>query len=202
MAITPPLTQDDDELNELGNRFARELSSAFGYTLPEAEGHIRDFYLEYERSMPERRLSLQAKGVSTEPMTTADVFWHDGSALVLLIGYRLAGGNPNTLEFLDWRKDCWDALKSGQRVPKPHFYEEALVQRVRAMHAAKAQPAAVVSALRDTIPADVAHERVPVLLKVAVPDLPYDVVREVGELAAEKSLPEARINGVLRPWFQ
>jgi hypothetical protein len=70
------------------------------------------------------------------------------------------------------------------------------------MRAAKAQPAAVVSALLDTIPDDVARERVPVLLKVAVPDLPYDVVREVGVLAAQTSLPEARINGLLRPWFE
>ena len=201
MAITPPLTLDDDELNELGNRFARELSSAFGYPLPEAEKYIRDFYLEYEMSMPERRLFLREKGVKTEPMTTADVFWHDGSALVLLIGYRLAGGNPNSLEFLDWRKDCWDAFKSGRRVPQPRFYEDALIERVRAMHAAKAQPAAVVSVLLDTVPEDVSRERVPVILKIAFPDLPYDVVREVGALAGDVKR-EAHINRLLRPWFQ
>ncbi len=202
MTITPPLSEDDQDLNDVANRFATELSSAFGYPLPEAEEHVRSFCLDYEASRPEARRVLLDNGVSTEPMTTAEVFFHDGSALVLEIGYRLAGGNPRSLEFLDWRKDCWDALKSGQRVPKPRFYEEALVERIRAMHAAKVQPAVVVSALLDTIPDDVAHERVPVLLKVAVPDLPYDVVREVGELAAHKSLPEARINGLLRRWFE
>lgn len=186
MAIAPPLTTDDHELNELGNRFARELSSAFGYPLREAEEHIRDFYLEYEKSMPERRRFLQEKGVKTEPMTTADVFWHDGSALVLLIGYRLAGGNPNSLEFLDWREACWEPLKNGQRVPEPHFYEAALIERVKAMHAAKARPAEVISVMLDTIPQNVVRERIPVLLKVAFPELGYDVVRDVGAVVGRR----------------
>lgn len=119
MTISPPLIPDHGPFNELANRFARELSSAFGYSLPEAEEHIRRFYIEYEKSIPERRRFLEEKGVKTEPMSAEEVFWHDDSALVLQIGYQLAGGDVSGVAFLDWRKRCWDALKRGERVPAP-----------------------------------------------------------------------------------
>jgi hypothetical protein len=67
MTISPPLIPDHGPFNELANRLARELSTAFGYSLPEE--HIRRFYIEYEKSMPERRRFLREKGVKTEPMT-------------------------------------------------------------------------------------------------------------------------------------
>jgi hypothetical protein len=73
MAITPPLS-DHEPFNQLANRLASQLSSAFGYTLPEAEEHIRNFYVDYERSMPERRRYLKESGVQLEPLTTEDVF--------------------------------------------------------------------------------------------------------------------------------
>lgn len=204
MAITPPLIPNDDDFNELANRLAAKLSSAFGYSLPDAEEHIRNFYIEYEQSAPQRRKVLKDKGVQEDlAWSAAELFWHDDVALVLLIGYRLAGGNTNTLEFLDWRTACWDALKSDQRVPDPRFYEDALIERLRAMRAAKAQPAEVVSNLVNTIPEDVSRGRLPVLLKVAFSELPYDVVTEVGALAGDgRKQSEARINQMLRRWFQ
>jgi hypothetical protein len=119
MTISPPLVPDDDGFNALANRLASQLSSAFGYPLPEAEKHIRDFYVDYQNSIPEQRKAFEKRGVSGEPMTAEQVFWHEDSALVLEIGYRLAGGDISGLKFLDWRKGCWDALKNGQRVPPP-----------------------------------------------------------------------------------
>jgi hypothetical protein len=212
MTIAPPLAPDDDNLNETANVFARELSSAFGYPLPEAEEHVRDFYLEYERSMPERRRALAKAFVAhgldaekAEPMNTAEVFFHDGSALVLLIGYRLAGGDPNTLEFLDWRKGCWDALRNGQRVPTPRFYERALLERLRAMRAAKASPSEVVSTIVETLSENNApRSNGLVMLSLVFPEVPLDVVRELGALPGlgeGEPLAEARVNQLLGPWF-
>jgi hypothetical protein len=121
MTISPPISPDDDSLNQLANKLAGQLSSAFGYTLAEAETHIRDFYVEYDRThVPAAHAAMKEFGYTGDNVyTAADLFWHDDSALVLLIGYRLAGGDTNTLAFLDWRKGCWDALFSGQRVPAP-----------------------------------------------------------------------------------
>ena len=121
MTISPPLFPDDDGFNLLANRFARELSSAFGYSLPEAERHIRDFYVDYQRSIPEQREAMKKRGFSVEPMTAEEVFGHEDSWLVLEIGYRLAGGDTRGVEFLEWRNGCWDALKNGQRVPSPNI---------------------------------------------------------------------------------
>lgn len=120
MTITPPLIHDDEAFAKLSNRLAQQLSTAFGYSLPEAEDHVRDCYQEYEASIPDRRRSLREAGVTTELEWSArDHFWHEDSALVLHIGYRLAGGDPNGAAFLEWRKTCWDALRSGGRVPSP-----------------------------------------------------------------------------------
>jgi hypothetical protein len=119
MTISPPLTPGDDAFNALANRLAGQLSSAFDYSLAEAENHIRDFYLDYQRSIPETRKVYAQRGVTTEPMTAKEVFWHEDSALVLEIGYRLAGGDIGGVEFLEWRKGCWDVFISGKRVPTP-----------------------------------------------------------------------------------
>ncbi len=121
MTISPPLFPEDDGLNDLADRLATELSTAFGYSLPEAESHIRNFYLDYQRSIPEQREIMKKKGVSAEPMTAEEVFGHEDSWLVLEIGYRLAGGDVRGTKFLEWRNGCWDALKSGQRVPTPNI---------------------------------------------------------------------------------
>jgi hypothetical protein len=120
VTITPPLVPGDESFNCLADRLAASLSTAFGYSLEEAEGHIRDYYLEYEQSLPARRDAFKKAGVAKAfDWTAADLFRHDDIALVLFIGYRLAGGDPHSVEFLDWRKTCWDALKAGQRVPSP-----------------------------------------------------------------------------------
>jgi hypothetical protein len=120
MTISPPLVADDEQFNKLANRLARELSSAFGYSLEEAETRIRDFFNAYEESIPARARYLRELGVSKElDWTTVDYFFHEDSAIVLHIGYQLAGGDPTSLKFLDWRKDCWDPLKLGERVPLP-----------------------------------------------------------------------------------
>ncbi|MFT3722960.1 MAG: hypothetical protein QM773_05170 [Hyphomonadaceae bacterium] len=120
MTISPPLIADHEPFNALANRFARELSTSFGYSLSEAEEHIRNYYFEYEASIPEmnRRLK-EVHGIEPTEWSAELHFWHEGSAIVLLVGYRLAGGDPGSLKFLDWRKNCWDALNSGQRVPPP-----------------------------------------------------------------------------------
>lgn len=120
MTITPPLIPGDDHFNALANRLAATLSTAFGYSMPEAEEHIRNFYEAYEKAAPERRALLQKNGINeTLEWSAADLFWHDDVALVLRIGYGLAGGDVNSVAFLDWRKTCWEALRNGQRVPAP-----------------------------------------------------------------------------------
>jgi hypothetical protein len=120
MAINPPLIPGDEEFNHLADQLAATLSAAFGYSLQEAELHIRSYFIEYERSLPARRDQLRRLGVPAElEWSVADHFWHEGKALVLLIGYRLAGGDPAGSAFLEWRKGCWDALRSGGRVPSP-----------------------------------------------------------------------------------
>jgi hypothetical protein len=106
MAINPPLIPGDEDFNHLADRLAATLSVAFGYSLQEAELHIRNYFVEYERR--------EIPGWSA-----ADHFFHDGVAVVLLIGYTLAGGDPTSLAFLEWRKSCWDALRHGRRVPSP-----------------------------------------------------------------------------------
>jgi hypothetical protein len=122
MAITPPLDPNDDDLNWLANDLATKLASAFGYPLPQAEEHIRKYYLEYERAAPLRRQVLRDHGAPEERAWTAkEVFGHDYSSLVLEIGYRLAGGDVRSEEFFEWRKTCWDALKNDQRVPPPRI---------------------------------------------------------------------------------
>jgi hypothetical protein len=122
MTISPPLVPDDEQFNKLANRLARELSTAFGYSLEESETHIRNFFNEYEKSIPERARSLREAGVTREfDWTTVDLFFHEDSALVLYIGYQLAGGDPTSLKYLDWRKNCWDPLKLGERVPLPQI---------------------------------------------------------------------------------
>jgi hypothetical protein len=123
MTITPELVFGDDVFNELANRLARELSSAFGYTLAEAEKHIADFYAEFEASIPERSLALREMGSDGElhAWTALELFFHEDSALVLMIGYRLAGGDIDRLEFLSWRRICWEPLRNGQRVPSPNL---------------------------------------------------------------------------------
>lgn len=121
MTISPPLIENDEAFNELANKLARLLSSAFGYSLAEAEQHIRDYYVWYDEiSVPAQREAMRKLGHNGEGVYTAfDLFWHDDTSLVLLIGYRLAGGDTGTLAFLDWRKGCWDALHSGRRAPPP-----------------------------------------------------------------------------------
>lgn len=121
MTITPPLAPEDDyHFNKLANEFAEQLAASFGYTLQDAEEHVRAFFTEYENSIPARRSSLKAMGVELEPDYSAiDYFSHEGNAVVLYLGYRLAGGNPEGIEFLDWRKNCWDALRRGERIPLP-----------------------------------------------------------------------------------
>jgi hypothetical protein len=122
MTITPPLVPGDEEFNRLADSLASTLSNAFGYSLQDAEKHIRDYYVEYDRSVPAMRDRLKKAGVEREyEWSAADHFWHEGPALVLYIGYRLAGGDPNSLDFLEWRKTCWDALKLGQKVPWPRI---------------------------------------------------------------------------------
>jgi hypothetical protein len=122
MTISPPLIPGDDLFNRLADRLAATLSIAFGYSLEEGEGYVRDYYVEYDQSLPAMRDRLKSAGVETEfEWTAADHFWHEDSALVLFIGYRLAGGDPTGVDFLEWRKTCWDALKLGQRVPLPHI---------------------------------------------------------------------------------
>ena len=122
MTITPPLVPGDEAFNRLADRLASTLSNAFGYSLREAENHIRDFYVEYDKSLPARRDRLKYAGVDREfEWSAVDLFWHEDRALVLYIGYRLAGGDPDSLEFLEWRKTCWDALKLGQKVPWPRI---------------------------------------------------------------------------------
>jgi hypothetical protein len=67
------------------------------------------------------------------------------------------------------------------------------------MHAAKAKPAEVISVMLDTIPPEVSGERVPVILKVAFPELGYDVVRDVGAVVG-KRFWKARVNTMLWWW--
>jgi hypothetical protein len=120
MTISPPLIPGDEEFNRLADQLAATLSAAFGYSLQEAERHIRNYYVEYERSLPAMRDQLRRAGVKRQyEWSAADHFWHEGEALVLLVGYRLAGGDPESSVFLEWRKGCWDALKHGRRVPSP-----------------------------------------------------------------------------------
>lgn len=122
MIITPPLVPGDEPFNRLADRLASTLSIAFGCSLQEAENHIRDFYVEYDKSLPARRDRLKYAGVDREfEWSAVDLFWHEDRALVLYIGYRLADGDPDSLEFLEWRKTCWDALKLGQKVPWPRI---------------------------------------------------------------------------------
>lgn len=113
--------------NELADRLARQLASAFGYPLAEAEQHIVEFYRRYEEWTPVQAQNLKEKGINPEWAWTAkDYFWHEDSALVLELGYELAGGKPHSLAFSDWRKGCWDALRNGQRVPLPDFPTDSI----------------------------------------------------------------------------
>ena len=107
MTLSLPYDEENTEhFDRLVNRLARELSTGFGYSLEEAEKHLSDFYEAYDKNPP-------------EGWTAADYFWHDDSAVVLRIGYELAGGKSSSLAFLDWRKECWEPLRKGERVPDP-----------------------------------------------------------------------------------
>ena len=106
MTLSLPLDEENEYFERLANRLAHELSTGFGYSLDEAEKHLSDFYEAYDKERP-------------GGWTAADYFWHDDSAVVLRLGYELVGGNPSSLVFLEWRKECWKPLRNGERVPDP-----------------------------------------------------------------------------------
>jgi hypothetical protein len=106
MTLSLPLDEENEYFDQLANRLARELATGFGYSLEEAEKHLSEFYLAYDKKRP-------------GGWTAADYFNHDDSAVVLRLGYELAGGNSSSLEFIDWRKGCWEPLRNGERVPAP-----------------------------------------------------------------------------------
>lgn len=118
MTITPPLVPHDRFFNRLANRMARELWKGFGYPLREAEQHIWNYFHEYEQALPFRRRKYWREDRSGFDWTARLLFFHDESALVLDIGYSLAGG-AGGLDFLDWRSGCWEALWNGRRIPLP-----------------------------------------------------------------------------------
>lgn len=106
MTLSLPLDEENEYFDRLANRLARELSTGFGYSIEDAERHLTDFYLAYDKMRP-------------GGWTAYDYFNHDDSAVVLRLGYELAGGDSSSLAFFDWRKACWEPLRSGERVPVP-----------------------------------------------------------------------------------
>jgi len=106
MTINPPLNPADPDFNSFADKIAATLSKAFGHTLSDAESYVRAFY--------EFRQSRDFGGWSAE-----DYFFHESFAIVLEIEWYRVIGEAWDIDYLDWRKICWDPLSAGARVPPP-----------------------------------------------------------------------------------